>query len=163
MSSEEKRQELKAKIEAAEQRNANRTFGDQVQDATQSATEFVKEHPVASIAGVAVLGLIVGAMTRPGRRMGARAGRRTSAIASRATDLGMAYAGGLFDVAEDVALAGKDRFEDFGDATADNARSLRRRASFSGSNAAATARALARETGKKAGRTKRDLRLRAKR
>lgn len=163
MSSEEKRQELKAKIEAAEQRNENRTLGDQMSDATDSATQFVKDHPLATIAGVAVLGLAIGAMTRPGRRAGAEAGRRTSAFASRAADLGMLYAGNLFDTVEDSALAGKDHIEDFGAAAGDNARSLRRRASFSGSNAAASARELARDTGKMANRSRRNLRLRAKR
>ena len=163
MSSEEKRQELKAKIEAAEQRNENRTFGDQMRDTTDTATQFVKEHPLATVAGVAVLGLAIGAMTRPGRRAGAKAGRRTSAFASRAADLGMLYAGNLFDTVEDAALAGKDRIEDFGDAAGDNARSLRRRASYSGGNAAASARELARDAGKTAGRSKRNLKLRAKR
>ncbi|MGB7408336.1 MAG: hypothetical protein WA908_07505 [Pontixanthobacter sp.] len=160
MSSEEKRQELKAKIEAAERRNADRTIGDRVQDASDSAAQFVKDHPVAAIAGVAVLGLAIGAMTRPGRRAGAEAGRRTSAFANRAAEIGMAYASGLFDAAGDAALAGRDKLEDMSDAMGDNARAAKRRASYSGGNAAAKARILSRETGKSAYRSTRGVRSR---
>jgi hypothetical protein len=160
MSSAEKRQELKAKIEAAEQRNANRSIEQYARDAAETATQFVKDHPVAAITGVALLGLAIGAMTRPGRRAGAEAGRRASAFATHAAEIGLAYASGLFDAASDAAKSGKDALEDMGDNLQDNADAARRRARFVGGNAAATARSLAREAGKKAGRTSRDLRAR---
>ena len=160
MSSEEKRQELKAKIEAAERRNEERSLADYAQDAGETAKRFVKDHPVAAIAGVAVLGLAIGALTRPGRRAGAEVGRRTSSFATQAAEMGAAYASGLFDAAGDAALAGRDKLEDMSDAIGDNARAARRRASYSGGNAAAKARILSRETGKSAGRTSRRLRSR---
>lgn len=160
MSPEEKRQELKAKIEAAEERNASRSLESYARDAADTATQFVKEHPIAAVTGVALLGLAVGAMTRPGRRAGAAAGRRASAFAGHAAELGIAYATGLFDAASDAAVHGKDRLEDIGDALNDNAQAAKRRAIFTGGNAAAAARTLARNAGKKAGRTSRDLRSR---
>ena len=160
MSPEEKRQELKAKIEAAEQRNAGRSFEAYARDAADTATQFVKDHPIAAIAGVAAIGLAIGAMTRPGRNAGAAAGRRASAFATHAAELGLAYATGLFDAASDAASHGKDRLEDFGDTLTDNAQAAKRRAVFTGGNAAALAHSVARSAGKKAGRSSRDLRSR---
>ena len=66
-----------------------------------------------------------------------------------------------FDAAGDAAQAGKDKVEDFSDAINDNAGALKRKANFKRGNAAAAAKALTREAGKKAGRTVRDLRLRS--
>ncbi|MXO90178.1 hypothetical protein [Pontixanthobacter aquaemixtae] len=161
-SGDEKRQALKAKIEAAEQRNADRSIGDIARDASKKATDFVKEHPFATLAGVAVLGLAIGAMTKPGRRAGKAAGENASKFASYAAELGMAYATGLIDAASDLTQLGKDKIEDLGDAINDNAGELKRKASFRGGNAAAAAKSLTREAGKKAGRTVRDLRLRSR-
>ena len=160
MSSEEKRQALKAKIEAAETRNAERSIGDMARDATDTATNFVKEHPIASVAGVAAIGLMVGAMTKPGRNAGRKAGKRAGALATYASEIGIAYATGLFDAAGEAASTGKDKLEDLGDSIGDNAGALKRRATFTGGNAAAAARALSRNAGKQAGRSARDLRAR---
>ncbi|MFZ1742178.1 MAG: hypothetical protein WAT93_04950 [Pontixanthobacter sp.] len=160
MSSEEKRQELKAKIEAAESRNAERNLGNYARDAAETATNFVKEHPIATVAGVAAVGLAIGAMTRPGRKVAIQSGKRASALATYATELGLAYASGLFDAAGDAATSGRDRLEDLGDSLGDNAAALKRRATFTGGNAAAAARSLSRRAGKSAGRTARDLKSR---
>ncbi len=160
MSSEEKRQELKARIEAAEQRNAERTVGQYAREAADTATEFVKQHPLATVAGVAVIGLAIGAMTRPGRRVGRQAAGRASALATYATEIGLAYASGLMDAASEAATTGKDKIEDLGDALNDNAGALKRKATHSGGNAAAAVRKFSREAGKKAGRSARDLRKR---
>ena len=162
MSSDAKREELKAKIHAAEERNAERTLGELARDATDSATDFVKQHPFAALAGVAALGLAIGAMTAPGRRAGRAAGRRAGAFASYASELGIAYASGLFDAATEAAQSGRDTLEDIGDAINDNAGAAKRKATFVGGNAAAAAKKLSRDAGKKAGRTVRDLRARAR-
>ena len=160
MSPEEKREELKAKIEAAEQRNQSRSIEAYARDAADSATQFVKDHPLVAIAGVAVIGLAIGAMTRPGRNAGVAAGRRASAFATHAVELGLAYATGLFDAASEAASQGKDRLEDLGDTLSDNAQAAKRRAVFTSGNAAAVARTVVRNAGKKAGRSSRDLRTR---
>ena len=163
MSSEDKRQELKARIEAAEKRNEDRTAGQLAKDAVDTATEFVKQHPLATIAGVAALGLVIGAMTRPGRRVGRQTAGRASALVGYAADIGLAYASGLMDAAGDASVAGKDKLEDLGDALNDNAGAIKRKAVHSGGNAAAAVRKLSREAGKKAGRSARDLRSRVAR
>lgn len=161
-SSDQKRQELKAKIEAAEQRNADRSIGDMAKEVSEQATDFVKLHPLATVAGVAVVGVAIGAMTKRGRSAGKAAGENVSEFASYAAELGLAYASGLFDAAGEVAQTGRDKAQDIGDALNDNAGSLKRKADFKGGNAAAAAKALTREAGKKAGRTVRDLRLRSR-
>jgi len=163
MSSEEKRQELKAKIEAAEQRNQERSLGQYAREAADTATDFVKQHPLATIAGVAVVGLAIGAMTRPGRQAGRQAGRRAGAFATYAAEIGMAYATGLLDAAGDAAVSGKDKLEDLGDALNDNAGAIKRRATLESGNAAAAVKKMSREAGKKAGRNARDLRSRVSR
>jgi hypothetical protein len=162
MSTDAKRQELKAKIDAAEQRNVERSVGDMARGAAETATDFVKLHPIATVAGVAVLGLAIGAMTKPGRRAGKAAGDNASKFATYAAELGMAYASGLFDAAGEAAQSGKDTIEDLSDAINDNAGALKRKAGFKGGKAAAAAKALTREVGKKAGRSVRDLRLRSR-
>ncbi len=156
MSSKEKRDELRAKIEAGEQRNAERSVGDYARDASEGATRFVKEHPVAAVAGVAAVGLAIGAMTRPGRRAGKRAG----ALATYATDMGLAYASGLLDQAGDVARAGGDRLEDFGDDIALTARKARRSAVSTAGNTQDDVLSLSRKAARRAGRSYRDAKAR---
>lgn len=160
MSSEEQRQALKAKIEAAERRNADRSVGELAKDTAEKATDFVKEHPLATIAGVAVLGLAIGAMTRPGRAAGQRVGRKAGSLANYATDIGLAYVSGMMASASEAAIAGKDRIEDLGDTLNDNVGSLKREATHRSGDAVAAARKIGREAGKKAGRSIRDLRTR---
>ena len=156
MSTQEKRDELRAKIEAGEQRNEERTIGDYAKSAADSTTQFVKDHPVAAVAGVAVIGLAIGAMTRPGRRAGQKAG----ALATYATEMGLAYASGLLDQAGDVARASGNRLEDLGDDVAFTARKARRSAAAAAGNTSDNMRTLSRKAARRAGRTYRDAKAR---
>ena len=52
MADKKKREELKNRIEAGQQRHANRTVGEYAREARDNATAFVKEHPVATVVGV---------------------------------------------------------------------------------------------------------------
>ena len=70
LSDEDKRAALRDKIDAAEQRNAERSVADMAKDAADTVTDFAKRHPLATVAGAIGLGLAIGAMTRPGRRLG---------------------------------------------------------------------------------------------
>lgn len=156
MSTQEKRDELRAKIEAGEQRNEDRTIGDYAKSAADSTTQFVKDHPVAAVAGVAVIGLAIGAMTRPGRRAGQKAG----ALATYATEMGLAYASGLLDQAGDVARASGDKLEDLGDDVAFTARKARRSAAAAAGNTSDNMLTLSRKAARRAGRTYRDAKAR---
>lgn len=155
-----KRDELRAKIEAGEQRNAQRSVADYARDATNSATEFVKEHPITAVAGVAVIGLAIGAMTRPGRRVARQAGARASSLASVAAELGLAYASGMMDAAGDAARTGRDKLEDLGDGVAHSARSAKRSAAHLAGDGADNVRFLGRKAARQAGRSLRSAKSR---
>ena len=154
MTDEEKRAELRARIEAGNRRHQERTFADQAKDAADSAVEFAKKHPVATIAGGVVLGLAIGAMTRPGRRLGRRGGE----MASYAADAVAAYALSMFDGASDLARTAGDKIEDFGDAAATSARGARRSARYRFDVAGDALRASGRKANRKSLRAARDLR-----
>ncbi len=156
MSTKEQRDALRAKIEAAEQRNADRSIGDYAREASDKATAFVKEHPIATVAGVAVLGLAIGAMTRPGRR----AGRRAGALATYFTDMGLAYASGLFDTAGDAVRHGGEKLGDWSDDIAHSSRKAGRRASRAAYDGRDEARYATRKFARGAERKFRDLRAR---
>ena len=108
VSEDARRDELRAKIDAAEARNEQRTLTDYAKDAQETATTFVKDHPFAAIGGVALIGLIIGALTPPGRRAVGRAGSRAAGLAAMAAELGIAYGTGLMDAAGDTARHGKE-------------------------------------------------------
>lgn len=147
MTENEKRDRLRERIDAAEARNAARTVADQAREAAATATDFVKRHPLATVAGVAVAGLAIGAMTRPGRRAGKKASKRAGAFASYAAEIGLAYATGLLDKAGDAARTGQDKLSELGGAAANR-----------GGDAAETARRLSSELSAKASKSIRELR-----
>ena len=161
MADKEKRDELKNRIEAGQQRHANRTVGDYARDARDSATAFVKEHPIATVAGGVAIGVVVASLVPgPGRRLRKKATKRGSALAAVVAELGLAYGTSLLDNIGSAARTGGDRIEDLGDAIGDSARDLRRQASLQGSAAGEAARRLTRDVGKSTGRKVRDLRAR---
>ena len=83
LTDEQKRAELRARIEAGNKRLEERTLADQAKDAAGTAVEFAKKHPLATVGGAVVLGLAIGAMTRPGRRAGRKGGRMASVATRR--------------------------------------------------------------------------------
>ncbi len=157
---EDKRRQLRDKIAAGEQRNAERTFADQARDAAEAATGFVKRHPLATIAGGITLGLIIGALTRPGRRLTSRVGRRSGALAALAADAALAYGLRMLDGANDLARTAGDRFEDLGDSVGTQARGLRRDAAYRADIASDALGSVKRSTARKGSRLVRDLRSR---
>ena len=127
---EERREALRQRIEASERRNADRSFADQAKEVLDTATDFAKKHPLTVVGGAIGVGLLIGAMTRPGRRLG----RRTGAMAAMAGDTVLGYALGLVDRAETAGAAAlrssSDAFEDLGDSVGSTARRLRRDAAY---------------------------------
>lgn len=124
LSDQQKRDQLRARIEAGEKRNEQRSFADQAKEAADTAFEFTRKHPFAVVGGAVVIGLAVGAMTKPGRRLG----RRGGALAGLAADAAIAYGARLLDNANGAARFAGDRFEDFSDTAATAARGLGRNA-----------------------------------
>ncbi len=161
MADNEKREELKNRIDAGQQRHANRTVGDYAREARDNATAFVKQHPVATVVGGVAVGMIVASMVPgPGRRMRKKATKRGSALAAMIAELGATYGATLVDHLGSAARSGSDRLEDFGDAIGDGARDIQRGAAARTGAASETARRLTRDVGKKTGRRMRDLRSR---
>lgn len=149
LTDQEKRDQLRARIEAGEKRHEERSFVDQARDVADSAVDFAKRHPVATIAGAIAVGLAVGAMTRRGRDLG----RRGGSLAAYAADAALAYGLSMLEGAG-------DKIEDFGDAAGTQARRLKRDAGYQLDSMSDNLRSSGRRASRKSSRAYRDLRAR---
>ncbi|MAM37384.1 MAG: hypothetical protein CL949_02500 [Erythrobacter sp.] len=149
LTDQEKRDQLRARIEAGEKRQEERSFLDQAKDVADSAVDFAKRHPVATVAGAIAVGLAVGAMTRRGRELG----RRGGSLASYATDAAIAYGLSMIEGAG-------DKFEDLGDAAETQARRIKRDAGYRLDSMGDSIRSSGRRASRKSKRGYRDLRAR---
>lgn len=149
LSDELKREQLRARIEAGEKRNEERSFADQAKEAADSAVDFAKKHPIATVAGAVAIGLAIGAMTSRGRQLG----RRGGSLAAYAADAALAYGLSM------VEGAG-DKFEDYSDAASTQARRLRRDAGYRADAIGDVLRSSGRKASRKSSRTVRDLKAR---
>jgi ElaB/YqjD/DUF883 family membrane-anchored ribosome-binding protein len=167
------RDTLRARIEAAERRNAERTLADQAREAAAAATDYARAHPLAVVGGALALGLVIGLATRPGRKVAARAAGAVGAAASGAASsassgvkglaarggskLGalignalMAYAMQVIEEVLDGTRTGQERLGDLSDAAGDKARTVtdtaRKAVSETTRKAASAARRVARKS-----------------
>lgn len=154
---DEKRTELKGKIRAAEQRNADRSLTDYARDARDGATSFVKEHPITTVVGGLALGVLVASVVPgPGRRLRKQATARGAVLAGVLSDLALTYGSQFLDSAGKATSAGKDKLGDLGETLGDGVRGLRREAG----GAADSAGSFTRDAGERAVNTLRSLRSR---
>ncbi len=157
---EEKRAQLRDKIGAGEQRNAERSVADMAKEAADTVTDFAKRHPLATVAGAIGIGLAIGAMTRPGRRLT----RRTGVLAAMAANTARDYGLNAFDRAgtatSSAARASSDGMADLGETFGSIFRNLRRDAAYRADVTGDALRGTKRRAGRKASRTMRDLRSR---
>ena len=183
--SEGRRDALRAKIEAAERRNAERSLADQAREAAVAAADYTRAHPLTVLGGAVLAGLLIGLATRPGRRVAGRAVNAVGAAASGAAGSAasgmkqvtargtgkvgtlvseslVAYAMKVIDEMIEAARTGQDRIEDLSDDAADTARRVRRETSHKLAAAADTTRSAARKTQRKATRAVRDVTRKAK-
>ncbi|MEO0417589.1 MAG: hypothetical protein AAF249_01905 [Pseudomonadota bacterium] len=174
------RDELRAKIESRERRIAERALADEARDVAGAATEYVKQNPMQVVGGAIALGLLVGLMTRPGRRaVGNAATGTASAVGDAASgaaqkvgdaaksqgsrfgtllaDALVAYGIKLIDDALDGARAGKEKAEDFSDAASAKAQTVKRDAQYVAGTAADKTRAMGQRTRRRATRAVRNL------
>lgn len=182
---DDKRDSLRARIEAAERRNADRTLADNARQAAQAAADYTRANPLIVIGGAVAVGLAIGLLTRPGRQVARRAASSaTSAVSGAASsaasgvkgmtasggsrlgrmlgDAAVAYVLTLIDEALDSARTGQDRAADLGDAAEAQARKLKAGATQMAGKTAENSRALARKTRATAGRVVDDLKRKAK-
>lgn len=152
----EKREALRGKIAAAEERQAERGFADQAKEAADNALGYVRANPLKAVAAVAVGALVIGALTRPGRKLG----KKTGKLAGVATDAAIAYGLSLLDSASGAASKGQDKLAHLGDAAADKARSWQASATREGGELSDYLVGIAKRGGKSAGKSIKDLRNR---
>lgn len=152
----EKREALRGKIAAGEKRNAERSFADQAKAAADSALDYVKANPIKAVAGVAIGALLIGAMTRPGRKAGKKAG----ALATVATEAALAYGLGLLESAGSAASKGQDKLADLGETVGTRARAWQSTAAKEGTALSDYLVDAARKSGKRASKTIDELRNR---
>ena len=153
---DEKREEIKARIAAAEEREANRggksltekSASETASNAADAFTGFVKEHPLAAAAGGVALGVLIAGMFKAPRQAAARGGAKAAGLAAIGAEIASGFASQLMDGATDVGRQGARRMEDFTDTTGDRARSVSRKAGLKAGDAADAARIARRETGK---------------
>ena len=175
------RDALRARIEAAERRNADRSIVDQARAAADAAVDYTRANPLTVIGGALALGLVIGLLTRPGRRVAGRAigtaGDAISGVASTAssgvrnvtarggsrigTMVGeaiMTYVMSLINELAETARTGQERAGDLGNAAGAQAKKLSASATEAAASAAESTRKLARKTAE----TARDLGSRTK-
>ena len=163
------RDALRARIEAAERRNAEKSLADQARAATDAAIDYTRANPLTVIGGAVAFGLVIGLLTRPGRRVAGRAlhsaGDAISGAASSATsgvksitsrggsrlgamigEAALTYAMTMIDEVLDTAREGKERAGDLGEAAGAQAKKLSATASEAAGSAADSTRTLARKT-----------------
>ncbi len=156
----EKRKDLRAKIDAAEQRNEARGLAEQAKAAADGALDYVKANPLKSVAAVAAGALVIGALTRPGRRAGRKAGARMGTLAGVAADAALAYGLSLLDAGKDAAGKGQDALTDLGDAARKNGRAWQSTAAREGSELSDYILGAAKRSSKRASKTIDELRSR---
>jgi hypothetical protein len=177
----DRRDALRARIEAAERRNAERSLAEQARAAADAAVDYTRAHPLTVIGGAVAAGLVIGLLTRPGRRVAGRAwhgaGEAISGAASSASagvknaasrggsrlgamigDAALAYAMTMLDEFLDAARTGRERAAELGDAAGAQTRKLSSEASGAAGSAAAGTRDLARRTREAALGVVRDIR-----
>lgn len=152
----QKREALRAKIEEGQARQEARSLADQARAAADGALDYVKANPLKTIAAVAAGALVIGAMTRPGRKAGKRAGK----FAGVATDAAIAYALGLFETGKHAADKAPGKLADFSDAARKNAREWSDYAAKEGNELSDYLLAAAKRSGKRASKTIDELRSR---
>ena len=175
-----KRDELRVKIEASERRIAERSVAASVGEAAQAAVDYTKANPLKVVGGAIAVGLVIGMMTSPGRRVagaaattaanavggaasgaakgvGSAAKAQTSKLVPLIADAVAAYGIKLVEEAISGARAGQDKFEDLSDDAAAKARELHREVGYAAGTAADKGRNAARRTRRRAERAVRDL------
>lgn len=179
------RDALRARIEAAERRNAERTLADQARETATAAADYTRAHPLTVIGGAVALGLVIGLLTRPGRRVAGQAlhsageaisdaastassgvkrvtGRTGSRIGDLIGEAVMGYVMTAIDELIEAARSGQARAGELGEAAGKEARKLSDTASDAAGAAADSTRELVRKTADVAVGVVREIRSKTK-
>lgn len=131
----DKRQEIKNRIAAAQERQAERE-GDSVgamitekaAAARDGVTSFAREHPVATVAGGLALGVLVSALFKnsPTRRAGRFAGEKAVGLAALSGEVASSLLHQVLETTASARKTGTDKIEEAGDAARQSARHIGR-------------------------------------
>lgn len=128
-----KRQEIKDRIAAAQERQAARegpsltqSIAEKAASARDGVTSFAKDHPVATVAGGLALGVLISALFKnsPTRRAGRYAGERAAGLAAIGTEVASTLLQQVLDGSASARKAGAEKLEDAGSAARDSARHI---------------------------------------
>jgi len=130
--SADKRQEIKDRIAAAQERQAARetsllkTIGEKAAVAGDEVADFAKQHPVATVAGGIALGVLISALFKnfPTRRAGRYAGERAAGLAAVGSEVAASLLQQVLEGTATARKAGAERLEDAGSAARDSARHI---------------------------------------
>lgn len=147
---DQSRDSLRARIEAAERRNAERSLADKARNVAEAAVDYTRANPLTVIGGALAVGLAIGLLTRPGRQVARRvassAGGAVSGAASSASssakslaarggtrigtlvgEAAIAYLMTMIDEALDGARAGQERAGELTESATTQVRDLARK------------------------------------
>lgn len=149
--SEKKQQDIKNKINVAENRNASREkamldrIGEKAIEAKDGVARFAREHPVLTVAGALAAGVAISALfkqsptRRLARKLGERSPRASSGLAAMLGQFALSQIHSALSAASTAGKAGANRLDELGDHLGHSARDLRssakRRAAALGDNA----------------------------
>ncbi|QZH74756.1 MAG: hypothetical protein JY451_14020 [Erythrobacter sp.] len=157
---DQKREEIKARIAAAEEREKSRSgqtlterASEGASDAADAFTDFVKKHPLAAAAGGVAIGILIAGMFKGPRQAAARGGAKAAGLAAIGAEIASGFASQLLDGATDLGREGARRAGDLTDTAGDRARAIGRTTTHKVGDAADAARIARRETGKAIART----------
>ena len=156
---DDKRAALKERIEAAQDSETARRakkLGDSAMagaaEAKDKFTAFAKEHPVATVAGGLVAGMLIASLFKTPRQAAVRAasatGTKAAGLAAVGSEIALGFLSELRTNAGIAGEQGKRRLADLGDNVGDSARRARREVSYRAGNVGDTARIAGREAGK---------------
>lgn len=152
-----KRTQLREKVAAAQKRHADRGTTTIVDRAGERAIEakdkffgFVREHPVATVAGGLALGVLVSGLFKrsPTRKLGNRAAKTAGSLAAIGAELALGYAQQALTAASEAGKAGAEKLEELGSTARDAGREAAGRASEIGDAALDTTRDAGKRIGK---------------
>ena len=108
MTRDTKREALRQRIEAAQERLAGRSPQEIASDAAESAVSFAKENPWVVVGGVVAAGLIIASFTRSGKK----AAKSTSLFTRIATDAAIGFALAMYEKANEKVEVGIAKGQD---------------------------------------------------
>jgi len=126
-----KRAEIKSRITSAQARDEERreySLVEKIEDGALEAKDkfvsFAKEHPVATVAGGVVIGILIAGLFKGPRRAAAAGGAKAAGLAAIGSEIAMGFAAQLLDGAQDASRTGARKLDRLGGTLSERARNF---------------------------------------